>query len=118
MSSHTIQELVAMEPILGASRDELERLQLERLRSTLRHAYANNANYRQKFDAAGVHPDDLRALADLARFPFTTKEDLREAYPLGFLGTQERVARIHASSGTTGKPTVVGYTRNDLTTWG
>jgi len=96
MSSHTIQELVAMEPILGASRDELERLQLERLRSTLRHAYANNANYRRKFDAAGVHPDDLRALADLARFPFTTKEDLREAYPFGFfLGTQ-RASRAHS----------------------
>ncbi len=119
MSSHTIQELVAMEPILGASRDELERLQLERLRSTLRHAYANNANYRRKFDAAGVHPDDLRALADLARFPFTTKEDLRGAYPFGFFSVpRERVARIHASSGTTGKPTVVGYTRNDLATWG
>ena len=119
MSSHTIQELVAMEPILGASRDELEHLQLERLRSTLRHAYANNANYKRKFDAAGVHPDDLRALTDLARFPFTTKEDLREAYPFGFFSVpRERVARIHASSGTTGKPTVVGYTRNDLATWG
>ncbi len=119
MSPHNIQELVAMEPILGASRDELEHLQLERLRSTLRHAYSNNANYKKKFDAAGVHPDDLRALADLARFPFTTKEDLRQAYPFGFFSVpRERVARIHASSGTTGKPTVVGYTRNDLATWG
>jgi phenylacetate-CoA ligase len=118
MASHDMQELVAMEPILGARRDELEALQLERLRSTLLHAYANNANYTRKFDAAGVHPDDLRTLADLARFPFTTKEDLRDAYPFGFFAVpREQVARIHASSGTTGKPTVVGYTRNDLTVW-
>ena len=119
MTSHTIQELTALEPILGASRDELEALQLERLRSTLLHAYANNANYARKFDAAGVHPDDLRTLADLARFPFTTKEDLRDAYPFGFFAVpREQVARIHASSGTTGKPTVVGYTKNDLAVWG
>jgi len=84
-----------------------------------KHAYAHNANYKRKFDAAGVHPDDLRTLADLARFPFTTKDDLREAYPFGFFSVpREQVARIHASSGTTGKPTVVGYTRNDLATWG
>jgi len=107
-----------MEPILGASRGELESLQLERLRSTLRHAYANNAAYRRKFDAAGVAPGDLRTLSDLARFPFTTKDDLREAYPFGFFAVpREQVARIHASSGTTGKPTVVGYTRNDIATW-
>jgi phenylacetate-CoA ligase len=119
MNSHDIQELVAMEPILGASRDELEALQLERLRSTLLHAYANNPNYKKKFAAAGVHPDDLRTLADLAHFPFTTKDDLREAYPFGFFSVpREQVARIHASSGTTGKPTVVGYTRYDLATWG
>jgi phenylacetate-CoA ligase len=119
MSSHNIQELVAMEPILGANRDELESLQFKRLQSTLRHAYANNANYTRKFDAAGVHPSDLRSLADLARFPFTTKADLREAYPFGFFSVpREQVARIHASSGTTGKPTVVGYTRSDLATWG
>jgi phenylacetate-CoA ligase len=119
MTSHTIQELTALEPILGASRDELEALQLERLRSTLLHAYANNANYTRKFDAAGVHPDDLRTLADLARFPFTTKEDLRDAYPFGFFAVPRgQVARIHASSGTTGKPTVVGYTKNDLAVWG
>jgi len=119
MNSLNIQELAAMEPILGASRDELEALQLERLRSTLLHAYANNANYTRKFDAAGVHPDDLRTLADLARFPFTTKQDLRDAYPFGFFSVpREQVARIHASSGTTGKPTVVGYTRNDLAIWG
>jgi phenylacetate-CoA ligase len=119
MSSRDIRELTALEPILGASRDEIESLQLTRLTSTLRHAYANNANYKRKFDAAGVHPDDLRSLADLTRFPFTTKADLRDAYPFGFFSVpRERVARIHASSGTTGKPTVVGYTRNDLATWG
>ena len=113
-----IAELAALEPVLSASRDELEALQLERLQSTLRHAYDNNAAYRQKFDAAGVRPEDLRTLADLARFPFTTKADLREAYPFGFFSVpREKVARIHASSGTTGKPTVVGYTRNDIATW-
>ena len=119
MSAQDIQELWALEPILGADRAELESLQFTRLASTLRHAYANNDNYKRKFDAAGVHPDDLHSLADLARFPFTTKADLRDAYPFGFFSVpRERVARIHASSGTTGKPTVVGYTRNDLTTWG
>ncbi len=119
MSSNSIQELAALEPILGATREQLESLQLERLRSTLQHAYANNASYQRKFAAAGVHPDDLRSLADLARFPFTTKADLRESYPFGFFSVpREQVARIHASSGTTGKPTVVGYTRNDLVTWG
>ena len=119
MSPGGIQDLIALEPILGASRDEIEALQLERLRSTLRHAYANNAGYTRKFDAAGVHPDELRSLADLARFPFTTKADLREAYPFGFFSVpKDQVARIHASSGTTGKPTVVGYTRNDIATWG
>jgi phenylacetate-CoA ligase len=119
MSSQDIQDLIALEPILGASRDEIEALQLERLRSTLRHAYANNAGYTRKFDAAGVHPDQLRSLSDLARFPFTTKADLREAYPFGFFSVpKHQVARIHASSGTTGKPTVVGYTRNDISTWG
>jgi phenylacetate-CoA ligase len=118
MGSHDIRHLTALEPILGASRDEIESLQLTRLASTLRHAYANNANYKRKFDAAGVRPDDLRSLADLARFPFTTKADLRDAYPFGFFAVpQERIARIHASSGTTGKPTVVGYTRDDLATW-
>jgi phenylacetate-CoA ligase len=111
-------ELAALDSILNASRGELESLQLERLRTTLHHAYANNANYRRKFDAAGVHPDDLRSLACLAKFPFTTKSDLREAYPFGFFAVpMERVTRIHASSGTTGKPTVVGYTRNDLSSW-
>jgi phenylacetate-CoA ligase len=113
-----IQELAATDPILGATRAQLEALQLERLRATLRHAYANNASYRSKFDDAGVHPDDLRSLRDLARFPFTTKADLREAYPFGFFSVpMDQVARIHASSGTTGKPTVVGYTKNDLAAW-
>jgi len=118
MKAHDIQELVALEPILGATRDDIESVQLERLQSTLRHAYANNVSYKRKFDAAGVHPNDLRSLADLARFPFTTKADLRDAYPFGFFSVpREQVARIHASSGTTGKPTVVGYTRNDIATW-
>jgi phenylacetate-CoA ligase len=113
-----LQDLVALEPILGASRDEIESLQFERLQATLRRAYANNAAYTQKFDAAGVHPDQLRSLADLARFPFTTKEDLRDAYPFGFFSVpKQQIARVHASSGTTGKPTVVGYTRNDIATW-
>jgi phenylacetate-CoA ligase len=110
--------MAALEPVLGASREELETLQLERLRATLRHAYANNPNYTRKFDAAGVHPDDLGCLSDLAHFPFTTKADLRDAYPFGFFAVaRENIARIHASSGTTGKPTVVGYTRADLTSW-
>src|SRR6202790_972020 len=119
MSSHDIGEMAALEPILSASRDELESLQLRRLQSTLHHAYADNANYTRKFDAAGVHPSDLRSLADLRSFPFTTKADLRDAYPFGFFAVpREQVARIHASSGTTGKSTVVGYTRNDLAIWG
>jgi phenylacetate-CoA ligase len=117
-SVSAIRALAADEPILTASRAKLESLQLERLQSTLHHAYANNPNYRRKFDAAGVRPDDLRTLADLARFPFTTKADLREAYPFGFFCVaMERVARVHASSGTTGKPTVVGYTLKDLADW-
>jgi phenylacetate-CoA ligase len=114
-----MNELAAMDAILGATRDEIESLQLERLQSTLRHAYANNSSYKRKFDAVGVLPEDLVSLADLRRFPFTTKEDLREAYPFGFFSVpREQVARVHASSGTTGKPTVVGYTKNDLVTWG
>jgi phenylacetate-CoA ligase len=117
-SRSSIGDLVNAEPILGATRVELESLQLERLRSTLHHAYANNENYRRKFAAAGVHPDDVRTLGDLARFPFTTKADLRGAYPFGFFCVpMDQVARIHASSGTTGKPTVVGYTRNDIAAW-
>jgi phenylacetate-CoA ligase len=108
----------ALEPIEKASIDELRGLQLKRLRATLRHAYANSPVYRAKFDAAGVHPEDCRTLADLAKFPFTTKKDLRDSYPFGmFAVPREQCARIHASSGTTGKPTVVGYTQKDIDTW-
>jgi phenylacetate-CoA ligase len=108
----------SIDAVLGIERRELEALQLERLRWTLHHAYANNAHYRRSFDSAGLHPDDLRSLADLSRFPFTTKADLRAAYPFGFFAVpMDQVARVHASSGTTGKPTVVGYTRNDIATW-
>lgn len=97
---------------------ELRALQVERLRASLRHAYANVDFYREAFDKAGVRPDDCRTLADLARFPFTTKADLREHYPYGmFAVPRERIRRIHASSGTTGKPTVVGYTESDLSMW-
>ncbi|ATW47013.1 phenylacetate--CoA ligase PaaK [Streptomyces peucetius] len=100
------------------SREELEKLQLERLRTTLRHAYENVAFYRESFDKAGLHPKDCRSLADLARFPFTAKTDLRDNYPFGmFAVEQSQVRRIHASSGTTGRPTVVGYTERDLDTW-
>ncbi len=101
-----------------ATTDELRALQLERLRRSLAHAYENVDAYRKKFDSAGVKPDDLHGLADLARFPFTTKQDLREHYPFGmFAVPREQIVRIHASSGTTGKPTVVGYTRRDIDTW-
>ncbi|MBK6869190.1 MAG: phenylacetate--CoA ligase [Burkholderiales bacterium] len=107
-----------LEPIETASIDELRALQLERLQKTLAHAYAHSPVYKAKFDAAGVHPDDCKTLADLAKFPFTTKADLRDSYPFGmFAVPREQVVRIHASSGTTGKPTVVGYTRNDISTW-
>jgi phenylacetate-CoA ligase len=106
------------EPIELASRDEVEALQLERLRWSLRHAYEHVPHYRRAFDERGVHPDDCRSLADLARFPFTTKGDLRANYPFAmFAVPRSEVARIHASSGTTGKPTVVGYTARDLDTW-
>ncbi|XVJ97458.1 phenylacetate--CoA ligase (plasmid) [Burkholderia vietnamiensis] len=108
-----------LEPIETASRDELTALQLDRLKWSLRHAYENSPVYRSKFDDdAGVHPDDLKTLADLARFPFTTKSDLRDSYPFGmFAVPQDQISRIHASSGTTGKPTVVGYTARDIDTW-
>ncbi len=107
-----------LEPIETASRDEIEALQLERLKWTVRHAYDNVAYYRNKYDAAGVHPDDLNDLSDLAKFPFMTKDDLRRNYPFGmFAVPREQVVRVHASSGTTGKPTVVGYTRKDIDTW-
>jgi phenylacetate-CoA ligase len=108
----------ALEPIERASRDEIHALQLERLRWTLRHAYDHVAHYRQAFDAQGVHPSDLKQLSDLSRFPFTAKKDLRDNYPFGmFAVPREQVVRIHASSGTTGKPTVVGYTQRDIDTW-
>ena len=101
-----------------ASRDEIEALQLERMRWSLTHAYTNVPHYRQSFDTAGVHPDDLKSLADLARFPFTLKTDLRSNYPFGlFAVPRSQINRIHASSGTTGQPTVVGYTKADLGMW-
>jgi phenylacetate-CoA ligase len=107
-----------LEPIERASRDELQALQLERMKWTLKHAYDNVPHYRAAFDAAGVHPDDLKSLADLGKFPFTEKKTLRENYPFGlFAVPREKVVRIHASSGTTGKATVVGYTQNDIDTW-
>src|SRR3954468_21066931 len=100
-------------------RDRLEALQLERLQATLRAAYDAVPHYRHAFDVAGVHPDDVRSLTDLARFPFTTKADLRASYPFGmFAVPREQVVRVHASSGTTGKATVVGYTQTDVDTWG
>jgi phenylacetate-CoA ligase len=106
------------EPIEKAPVSELRKIQAERLRWSLAHAYDNIPRYREKFAAAGVKPDDCRGLADLARFPFTTKADLRETYPFGmFAVPMERIVRIHASSGTTGKPTVVGYTAKDIDTW-
>ena len=107
-----------LEPIERASRDELRALQLERLQWSLRHAYDNVPHYRKAFDAKGVAPGDLKALEDLRHFPFTVKADLRDNYPFGmFAVPREQVSRIHASSGTTGKPTVVGYTRKDIDTW-
>ncbi|MDQ7979995.1 phenylacetate--CoA ligase PaaK [Paraburkholderia sp. SARCC-3016] len=107
-----------LDPIEIASRDELASLQLDRLKWSLNHAYENSPVYRRKFNEAGVHPSDLKTLAHLSRFPFTSKQDLRDNYPFGlFAVPQDRVARIHASSGTTGKPTVVGYTARDIDTW-
>ena len=107
-----------LEPIEKASRDELQALQLDRLRWSLSHAYANVPHYKAAFDAVGVHPADLKSLADLAKFPFTTKQHLRDNYPFGmFAVPRTQVSRIHASSGTTGKPTVVGYTAQDIDNW-
>jgi phenylacetate-CoA ligase len=107
-----------LEPIEKAPIAELRALQLKRLQSTLAHAYANSPVYRRKFDAAGVKPADVRQLSDLSKLPFTTKLDLRDAYPFGmFAVPREQCVRIHASSGTTGKPTVVGYTQQDIDTW-
>jgi phenylacetate-CoA ligase len=107
-----------LEPIETASRDEIAGLQLRRLQGTLRQVYANVPHYRAAFDAKGIEPGDLSSLADLAKFPFTAKADLRANYPYGlFAVPREKIARIHASSGTTGRPTVVGYTRGDIDTW-
>ncbi|MCT4554225.1 MAG: phenylacetate--CoA ligase [Pelagimonas sp.] len=107
-----------LDPIEIASRDEISALQLERLKWSLRHAYDNVPMYKARFDEAGVHPDDLQQLSDLSKFPFTYKNDLRDNYPFGlFAVPQSEIIRLHASSGTTGKPTVVGYTQNDIDNW-
>ena len=107
-----------LEPIETASKDALRALQLERLKATLQRAYTHVPHYKKKLDAAGVHPGDLKELSDLTKFPFTTKDDLRQNYPFGmFAVPMSDIVRVHASSGTTGKPTVVGYTRNDIDTW-
>ena len=107
-----------LEPIEKASIDELRKLQLERLKWSLQHAYDNVAFYKNSFDKAGLLPQDIQSLDDLSKVPFTTKEDLRANYPFNmFAVPREEVVRIHASSGTTGKPTVVGYTRNDIDAW-
>ncbi len=106
------------DPIEIASRDEITALQLTRLKWTLAHVYKNVAHYKHAFDRAGVHPDDLKTLDDLRKFPFTTKAELRDNYPFGLMAMpREQLLRIHASSGTTGKPTVVGYSRRDIETW-
>jgi phenylacetate-CoA ligase len=118
VSTVTTQDPDLLEPIETATADELRDLQLKRLKWSLGHAYDNVAAYRRKFDSAGIRPADLKTLEDLAHFPFTTKQDLREHYPFGmFAVPRKQVARIHASSGTTGKPTVAGYTREDIDTW-
>jgi phenylacetate-CoA ligase len=118
MSARIEPDRKLIEPIELASRDEIAALQTRRLAATLRHVYANVPAYRRKFVDAGVHPDDFRRLEDLSNFPFTTKADLRENYPFElFAVPREKVVRIHASSGTTGKPTVVGYTQNDIDIW-
>ncbi|MBZ0130256.1 MAG: phenylacetate--CoA ligase [Rhodobacteraceae bacterium] len=108
----------SLDPIEIASRDEIAALQLERMKWSLAHAYRNVPHYKASFDVAGVHPDDLKSLSDLAKFPFTVKKDLRDNYPFGMFAVPRKdVIRVHASSGTTGQPTVVGYTQNDLDVW-
>lgn len=107
-----------LDPIETASRNEIAALQLRRMKETLTRAYEGSPFYKAKFDACGVHPDDLKSLSDIRKFPFTVKQDLRDNYPFGmFAVPQDRIARLHASSGTTGKPTVVAYTKNDIDTW-
>ena len=122
MTNKSAQEQAAdpqsLDPIETASRDEISALQLKRLRWSLKHAYDNVPHYKQAFDDKSVHPDDIKTLSDLAKFPFTVKEDLRNNYPFNmFAVPQKNISRIHASSGTTGKPTVVGYTTNDVDMW-
>ncbi len=115
---HLRRATAELEPIETASLDEIRALQLERLRWSLQHAYDNSPFYKQRFDEKGVHPSDLKQLSDLALFPFTTKEDLRNTYPFGMFATpRENLVRVHASSGTTGKPIIVGYTANDIDVW-
>ncbi|MBO6892729.1 MAG: phenylacetate--CoA ligase [Roseibium sp.] len=107
-----------LDPIETASRDEIEALQQKRLSWTLTHAYENSTFFKKRFDEQGVHPSDFKSLADIARFPFTVKKDLRDSYPFGMFATaRENITRLHGSSGTTGKPTVVGYTANDISNW-
>ena len=114
----TTDATLGLDPEETMSRDQIEALQLARLQDTVAYAYERVPLYREKYDAAGVHPSDLKELSDLAKFPFTDKEDLRRSYPFGmFAVPQEQVARIHASSGTTGRATVVGYTQQDLDDW-
>jgi len=116
--THNNQNHSDLEPLETASQDELRELQLKRLKWSLTHAYENVAFYKESFDQAGFHPEDIVSLADLSKVPFTTKKDLRDNYPFGmFAVPREQVVRIHASSGTTGKPTVVGYTNNDIDAW-
>ncbi|TXH68628.1 MAG: phenylacetate--CoA ligase [Thiothrix sp.] len=111
-------ETLSLDKFTTASKDEIQAIQLKRLQWTVKHAYENVPMYRAKFDAAGVHPEDLKELADIQKFPYTTKHDLRDNYPFGmFAVPMEQVSRIHASSGTTGKPTVVGYTKGDIERW-
>lgn len=118
MNMYHDAERALLDPLETASVDELRQHQLDRLRWSLKHAYDNVPLYRQRFAEAGVHPDDLKSLDDLAKFPFTGKNDLRDNYPYGmFAVPQSEIVRLHASSGTTGKPTVVGYTQNDIDTW-
>jgi phenylacetate-CoA ligase len=118
MKKFLVRKGFPLEPIEKASRKKLRDLQLSRMKWALKHAYEKVPHYRKKFDAAGVKPKDLKSLADLAKFPFTTKLDLRDTYPFGmFAVPMDKVVRVHASSGTTGKPTVVGYTKKDIDTW-
>ncbi|MBO1074108.1 phenylacetate--CoA ligase PaaK [Roseomonas marmotae] len=118
MSATVLENSPVLAAVERASREEIRALQKERMAKILRHAYDNVPHYRRSFDAAGVHPDDFKELSDIAKFPFTVKTDLRDNYPFGLLAVpQEKIARIHGSSGTTGKPIVVGYTKGDIDNW-